>query len=83
MHILYLIYGLNILGCLCYSLFLVYILYIRFWNVRPVCPMYFSGQSIHLIWYTPLLRIYLFAGEALVGFVLCLLFGMLLLFMLL
>jgi hypothetical protein len=23
-------------------------------NVRPVCPIYFNGQFMHLIWYTPL-----------------------------
>jgi hypothetical protein len=34
------------IACLC-SLYLV-------WNVRPVCPVYFSGQSIHLIWYMSL-----------------------------
>jgi hypothetical protein len=50
----YLVHGLNTLSCRCYSLLLVYILYIWFWNVRPVCPMYFSMQSIHLISYTPL-----------------------------
>jgi hypothetical protein len=35
-----------LIACMC-SLYLV-------WNVRPVCPMYFRGHSIHLIWYTPL-----------------------------
>jgi hypothetical protein len=23
-------------------------------NVWPICPIYFNGQSMHLIWYTPL-----------------------------
>jgi hypothetical protein len=23
-------------------------------NVRSVCPIYFNGQSMHLIWHTPL-----------------------------
>jgi hypothetical protein len=29
------------------------------WNVRPVCHIYFIGQSIHLVWYKPLFS-YLF-----------------------
>jgi hypothetical protein len=24
-------------------------------NGRPVCPMYFVGQLMHFIWYTPFL----------------------------
>jgi hypothetical protein len=35
-----------LIACMCY-LYLV-------WNVRPLCPMYFRGQSVHLISYTPL-----------------------------
>jgi hypothetical protein len=34
------------------------------WNVRPVCLLYFSEQSIHLIWYTPLFHTHLFAGTS-------------------
>jgi hypothetical protein len=36
-----------LIACIC-SLHLL-------WNVLPVCPMYFSGQSRHFIWYMPLL----------------------------
>jgi hypothetical protein len=35
-----------LIACMC-SLYLVL-------NVRPVWPIYFNGQSIHFIWYTPL-----------------------------
>jgi hypothetical protein len=35
-----------LIACVC-SLYLIL-------NVRPVCPIYFNEQSIHLIWYTPL-----------------------------
>jgi hypothetical protein len=48
--------------CIC-SLYLVL-------NVRPVCPTYFNGQSIHIIWYTPLCSYRLGIGEDLLGFVL-------------
>jgi hypothetical protein len=44
-------------------------------NVRPVCPIHFNGQSMHLILYTPLFHTRLL-GEALLSFVCWFLFGM-------
>jgi hypothetical protein len=49
-----------LIACVC-SLYLV-------WNVRPVCPIYFSGQSIHLIWYTPLLSYLSICGQGFIRF---------------
>jgi hypothetical protein len=40
------------------------------WTIRPVCPIYFSGQSIYLFWYTPRFRTHQFAGGVLLCFVL-------------
>jgi hypothetical protein len=54
-------------ACIC-SLYLV-------WNVRSVCPRHFSVQP-YISFRISHLRTHLFAGEALLGFVLCFLFGM-------
>jgi hypothetical protein len=39
--------------CYCFLLPVMCSLYLVL-NVRPVCPIYFNGQSIHFIWCTPL-----------------------------
>jgi hypothetical protein len=46
-------------------------------NVRPVCPIYFNGQSIHFIWYTPLFSYSSRCRRGFTKFCRCSLFGML------
>jgi hypothetical protein len=44
-------------------------------NVWPVFPIYFNGQSMHLIWYVPLFS-YLSCCMRVLSFVWCFLFKM-------